>query len=86
MDEFDYLQSKFIYKFDVYVENGGYYWKTQEELSDLTGIPIEKVASLVMFSGHFVMNSKGNVTTRKHYETKTPFFKKFQNTCLGTIL
>jgi hypothetical protein len=86
MDQFDYLRFRIIDKFDELVQKGEYHWKTQQEIADLTGISITKVAFLVMFSGEFVKDSKEMVTTRKYYEKKTPFFKKIKDSCLGTIV
>ena len=86
MDQFDYLGFRIVDKFDELARKGEYHWKSQEEIASLTGISITKVAFLVMFSGEFVKNSKGMVTTRKYYEKKTPFLKKIKDSCLGTIV
>jgi hypothetical protein len=86
MEEFDHLQSRFISKFNEFVQNGGYHWKSQEELAELTGIPISKVECIIMFSGEFVENSEGYVTMRKYYESRTPLLKKIKDSFLGMIV
>jgi hypothetical protein len=85
MDEFDFMQYRLMGRFDESVQKGGYHWRTKEELADLTGVPETKVACIVMFSGEFVTDSKGRVTTRKLYEKRTPLIKRIQDSWMGTI-
>lgn len=72
----------FISKFEDYFakhSDDDDYWKSIDEISQITGTTANEVHRKVETYDEFVRNTRGQYTTRKIYEKKAPFAKKLRD-------
>lgn len=65
------------------VEND--YWIGKQELAEQLDTSVDAIQELIQQSSTIVINAEGELTTRKLYKQKTPFFNKLLDTIKNKI-
>jgi hypothetical protein len=81
------IRSCIITPIEEYVAHYSPYswWKSPEELEDITGLNRLELVDLMHSHSEFVENHQGCYTTRNLYRKHTPFFEKLRHTFQGLI-
>lgn len=72
----------------IYIEQytiGRDYWVSKQKLADQLHIEPESLVDIIEKSNTIVLNSQGELTTRKLYKQKTPFLGRLLDTIKNKI-
>lgn len=61
------------------------YWMDKQQVADELQVSVEALREIIQLSSTIVINAEGELTTRKLYKQKTPFYNKLLNTIKNKI-